>query len=140
MDEQNFVEEPSIFEILKIGSIDGLSKFMNNNAHALKGPQRLSFLVQNIIKYNQITLMNMMIYDFNFNVKYDNDIAVVWCSATDNIEMMQLLIDHGADVHTSKVSRLCTYVFNATGSYRSQDSVIDEFIGENYAFYNAIAN
>ena len=59
------------------------------------------------IHKNDIVIMEQLIEDFNFDVKYKKNLAISICSATNNFEMMNFLINDGADVNCTCVVDTC---------------------------------
>ena len=59
------------------------------------------------IHKNDIVIMEQLIEDFNFDVKYKKNLAISICSTTNNFEMMNFLINDGADVNCTCVVDTC---------------------------------
>ena len=133
--KSNIYDKSAIYTLIEMEEKNEIYKYMQEYLDRFDDAQ-LAYIIKTIIERNKISLMNMMIYDFNFDVTYSNDIVVVWCSSTNNIEMMQLLINHGADIHTRKYSKNVIYTIRRDMNWIDAN----EFIDDDYAFYNAIVN
>ena len=75
----------------------GLVTSLHKNLH--KTLKYLDHIAGCVIEHNRIDMLKMLVENFNYDVRSGGNRAIRTCCRYNHPEMLQLLIDYGADVH-----------------------------------------
>jgi ankyrin repeat protein len=85
--------------MLELVSEDKIKDLRNNLKKSDDLEEQLSIIYPKIIRTNNVEMMEMIITEFNFNVKINENDPIIKCSTVmNNGSMLKLLIKHGAEI------------------------------------------
>ena len=87
------VDDNNIEDLRMLLSKDIQEQFVENVSSKISFQDILYYLAKKIIESDKINMMEMLIYNFNFDLSHNNFYIVFYCSTHGNVNMMRFLLD-----------------------------------------------